>query len=60
MSLDEMYMAKCREEQSRMDEHAELDYEAVKGMYRAGQINLVDAMELQIQTPEYKRLKGEE
>ena len=60
MSLDEMYMTKCREEQSSMDEHAQLDYEAVKAAYIKGGIDLITSLELQIQTPEYKRLKGEE
>ena len=56
-SLDEMYMAKCREEQDLLNNHATFD--EVQEMYKAGDISLVDAMELQIQTPEYKRLKDE-
>ncbi len=55
MSLDEMYMSKCREDQNLLDNHATFD--EVKEMYKAGEIDLVTAMEMQVETPEYKNLK---
>ena len=55
MSLDEMYMTKCREDQNLLDNLATFD--EVKEMYKASDIDLVTAMEMQIESPEYKRLK---
>ena len=55
MSLDEMYMAKCREDQNLLDNHATFD--EVKELYKAGEIDRVKAMEMQVESPEYKNLK---
>lgn len=55
MSLDEMYMSKCREDQNLLDNHATFD--EVKEAYKAGKLDLVTAMEMSTQTEEYKNLK---
>jgi len=57
VSLDELYMTKQRKEQDLLNNHA--TFNEVQEAYKAGDIDLVTAMELQTQTEEYKRLKDE-
>ena len=56
--MDELYMQKQKEDQELLNDQCDESFDTIKRAYKMGFIDRLTFMELQVKSPEYKRLKN--